>query len=350
MSAARELLYLDTCDATTLSVSDETKGIFGGYAAVWGEVPFTPGPKGGTFLEPSAFKRTLNARNGKPFPVLWQHDSDKPFARTVDISEDSKGLRFSAKANLNTRLGREAFSDIDEGIITEMSIGFNVIQQKNDNDELHIHEVRLHELSAVTFAANPAAEITESFSANAFAGLPIVDHAVEWNSAEARERVINWADGDHTKAFLIDDQYQIADIVDDQLQVIPRALFEAGAALYAGIPGINDNDQARMKAHVSRYYKQLGESCPWVGGKSISVEHVSALIEQALQRRSDPSPEDTHAPQRQSDPSLDTRKSVPQLAFRASVELERLKRRTQETKARLSNNGQRNRSHADHRV
>lgn len=145
---------------------EDDKGIFGGHAAKFGEVPFAGGPRGGTFLSKGAFKRTLNNRN-KPFPVLWNHDTDKPIGSTLKINEDSVGLRFQAQLNLDLDLAKEVFSNIKAGVVDEMSIGFTIKKSLFDEDTESetIKEVQLFEISPVTIAANPDATITEVMSA-----------------------------------------------------------------------------------------------------------------------------------------------------------------------------------------
>ena len=323
-------MYLDTCDSTTLAVSDSAKGIFEGYAAVWGEVPFTIGPRGGTFLEPGTFKKTLKERK-EPYPVLWYHKEDQPFAKTISINEDSKGLAFSAQANLDKTLGREVFSDIEGGYVKEMSIGFNPIKVEEDSnkEELHIREVKLNELSAVTFAANPKARIKRAYASttvNAYCGLPIAEIHAVWDAGAARERVEKY---DNWNQAFIDTEcrYQIADLVNDELMVVPGAIYAIGAKLATGNIEASDDDIARYKTHIARYYAEMGEATPWTSD-TVSIGHITALINEALRTKSiEPLPDNTH--------SQIVRE--PQMDVRAQLALNRLKRNTNDLERLFSN-------------
>lgn len=131
---------------------------FTGYAAVFNS-PSEPLP----FIEtiaPGAFSRTLKSRNN--VRMLLNHNPEKVLAstrgKTLRLSEDSRGLL--AEADLPpTTVGRDLSISMRRGDIDSMSFGFTVPRggdSWNDTgDRRELREVRLHEVSVVTFPAYP---------------------------------------------------------------------------------------------------------------------------------------------------------------------------------------------------
>ena len=131
---------------------------FTGYAAVFNQ-PSEPLP----FIEtiaPGAFSRSLKSRNN--IRMLLNHNAEKVLgstrAKTLRLSEDSTGL--VAEADLpNTSVGRDLSVSMKRGDIDSMSFGFTVPRGGDDwNDDgsrRELREIRLHEVSVVTFPAYP---------------------------------------------------------------------------------------------------------------------------------------------------------------------------------------------------
>jgi hypothetical protein len=76
------------------------------------------------------------------------------------MSEDSKGLQFKATIS-NTSMGNEAYTLVKDGVLDEVSIGFESIKDEYVENVRMISELRLWEISLVTLAANPYAKITD---------------------------------------------------------------------------------------------------------------------------------------------------------------------------------------------
>lgn len=133
------------------ATSDNT---FEGYAAV-----FHNKDSYDDIIEPGAFTKTI--QESKRVKVLWQHDPNQPIGIPEYMAEDSKGLHVKAKIS-STQLGKDVIQLMKDGVIDELSIGYNTI--KADWDSLRgarsIKEVKLWEFSPVTFAANDQANIT----------------------------------------------------------------------------------------------------------------------------------------------------------------------------------------------
>ncbi|MCK9357881.1 MAG: HK97 family phage prohead protease [Dehalococcoidia bacterium] len=104
-------------------------------------------------VDPGACKRSLDTK-GPRRKLLYQHSTFHPIG-LADFSETSLELRFDGNITQKTTLGRETYSLIEDQIIDQMSIGFDVIQDAYDeNGVRHLREIRLWEASPVTFAAN----------------------------------------------------------------------------------------------------------------------------------------------------------------------------------------------------
>lgn len=145
-------------DKSSIS-SDGEYATFKGYASTFGNEDSY-----GDVIEPGAFKKTAAEANGT-LPILWQHDSDEVIGVYPNVAEDGNGLMVEGQLNLQSRRGREAYALLKQGAIKSMSIGFTIPDGKADfNQERqtrHIREVRLWEISLVTFPANTRAAITQ---------------------------------------------------------------------------------------------------------------------------------------------------------------------------------------------
>ena len=91
-------------------------------------------------IKPGFFKDSLERRRAKG---VWMHEWHTPVAKTLEQRELAPGdpilpehikhlggLYIKGQFNLSTQRGKEAFSDIEFGIIDEYSIGFVTIREK----------------------------------------------------------------------------------------------------------------------------------------------------------------------------------------------------------------------------
>jgi HK97 family phage prohead protease len=150
---------------------------FDGHASAWWSVDSY-----GTAMKPGAFRKTLKER-GERVPLLWQHDPWQPIGKPTELKEDKIGLAFKAAVVTETRTGAEAMALLRAGTPLAMSFGFETVKSRPiedaDADKLDwsqapkfytteegreyariIEEVRLWEISLVTFPANEGATIT----------------------------------------------------------------------------------------------------------------------------------------------------------------------------------------------
>lgn len=133
---------------------DEEEGTFTGYAATFSDRPDSYGD----IIDPGAFRKTLK-EGGKRVKILWQHNVMEPIGKPIEMTEDEKGLHIKGKLSLGVQRAREVLSLMKDGVITEMSIGYDTIKQSFEEGIRHLKEVKLYDTSPVVFAANPEAVI-----------------------------------------------------------------------------------------------------------------------------------------------------------------------------------------------
>jgi hypothetical protein len=118
-------------------------------------------------------------------------------------------------------------------------------------------------------------------SVTAFQDLPLADRDRSWDGDAAEKRVRKWADAQDEP----NDKYRdahvwydsdkkdnftaykllIADVIDDKLHAVPRGVMAAGNIMKGARGGINlpKDDIDRVKSHLAKYYKKMGETAPW---------------------------------------------------------------------------------------
>ena len=117
---------------------------------------------GGDIIEPGAFSRTIK-ENFDRIKILSQHnDCDLPIGKPIELREDDKGLFVRGKIS-DTQKGRDVQTLLKDGVLNELSIGYDAITFDFDSDKgvRHLKEVRLWEISIVTWAMNDQATIDE---------------------------------------------------------------------------------------------------------------------------------------------------------------------------------------------
>ena len=142
------------------SMKFETKALsdneFEGYASYFNNIDSYD-----DIIERGAFKKTIAENKGR-VKVLWQHDAAEPIGIPKEMIEDDNGLYVKAKISM-TDTGKKAMTLIKDGVITEMSIGYDVVKDEfkmmGNRRVRMLKEVRLWEFSPVTFAANDKAKI-----------------------------------------------------------------------------------------------------------------------------------------------------------------------------------------------
>ena len=131
-------------------------GTFEGYAATFGKVD-----KGGDKILPGAFRKTL--REKKKFPMHWYHDVRVPVGE-VTLKEDSIGLKTTGKLLIDDIVkARELYATMKktETVARQLSIGYDAVKKEFDRDIRVLKEIKLYEVSVVTFGMDQEASITD---------------------------------------------------------------------------------------------------------------------------------------------------------------------------------------------
>ena len=149
---------------------DDDGGIVG-YAAVFNEwsQPL------GFFKErirPGAFKKTLEESDVR---ALFNHDPNYVLGRntagSLDLKEDKQGLRFSINPPA-TQWANDLQVSVKRGDIDQASFGFEAIKDdwdhKSEPMERELIEVRLFDVSVVTYPAYTQTKVTARSLANMF--------------------------------------------------------------------------------------------------------------------------------------------------------------------------------------
>jgi HK97 family phage prohead protease len=134
-----------------------------GYAIVWGskndynEIVL----KGATL-------NSLNARGvgtavGNPILVLNQHRQTEPLCRPTILQEDDYGLYFEGDVIEGVSYADDVVNQVNQGVLRQLSYGFNYIWDKTEydavNDAYILKEIKLGEISLVTFSSDENAQL-----------------------------------------------------------------------------------------------------------------------------------------------------------------------------------------------
>lgn len=134
---------------------DRTNRVIEGYASTFGNRDLV-----NDVVVKGAYKNTLAARAGK---IKALRDHKHPIGKIVHAEEDSSGL-YVKKSISDTPLGNETVTLVEDGVLDSMSIGYETVKA---DYEMHsdgrkarmLKELKLREVSVVTFPANEAALI-----------------------------------------------------------------------------------------------------------------------------------------------------------------------------------------------
>lgn len=139
-----------------LESSDE-EGVFTGYAAVFGNRD-----SGDDIIERGAFAKTLVDDYDRIKILALHNNSLLPVGKPIELREDEKGLFIRGKIS-DTSMGKDIKTLLKDGVLTEMSIGYDAVifDYDSEQDVRHLKEVKLWEISIVTWAMNDQAKIDE---------------------------------------------------------------------------------------------------------------------------------------------------------------------------------------------
>src|SRR6056300_471722 len=170
---------------------------FSGYASVF-DKPYGVRDSKGTYTEtikPGAFKKTLQEQDDVRF--LINHDGI-PLARsssgTLKLEEDEYRLFVQAELDPSNPTVAEIASAMKRGDLNEMSFAFAAIRDDFSGEKRDVQEVRLFDVSVVTYPAN-------SYAGATLRGLDISENLKELvesrnseKAVEVLEQIINSLD------------------------------------------------------------------------------------------------------------------------------------------------------------
>lgn len=233
-------------------------------------------------ISPGAFKKTL--KDGADVRLLVNHDPNLVLARTkagtLKLSEDDSGLLAEAEL-ADTSYARDLAAVMERGDVDQMSFGFRTIRDTWNSDTepptRTLEEVQLFDVSVVTYPAYPATS-AELRTVVPYQDLAVADRDRAWDAGAANRR---WREmsgseeepsSDYLRAFVWYDRpaadtfgaykLQVADVVDGELQMVPRAVFAAAAALQGARGGVDipEADVSRVQSHLGRYYQKMRDT------------------------------------------------------------------------------------------
>jgi HK97 family phage prohead protease len=134
-----------------------------GYAIVWGskndynEIVL----KGATLNSLNA--RGVGSTSGNPILVLNQHRQTEPLCRPTLLQEDDYGLYFEGDVIEGVSYADDVVNQVNQGVLRQLSYGFNYIWDKTEydatNDAYILKEIKLGEISLVTFSSDENAQL-----------------------------------------------------------------------------------------------------------------------------------------------------------------------------------------------
>jgi HK97 family phage prohead protease len=135
--------------------ADAKQGLLEGYASRFGN-----SDSYNDIVRPGAFAKTISERANR-IKVLYQHNPYEPIGKPVEMREDTTGL-YTVSRISKTPLGEDVLTLAGDGVLSEMSIGYDTIKEaiNQETGTRELLELRLWEYSPVTFAANDLAVIT----------------------------------------------------------------------------------------------------------------------------------------------------------------------------------------------
>lgn len=274
-------------------------GIVKGYIATW---DIDRGDWTGTkdqFVR-GAFSKSLAEHREKRRPIrLKDHHGRTVGGFPIDsVFEDDRGLFGVGEINLEVQQGREAFSLAKQGVLSDFSIGFSIVDSSIDNELRSITEAVVWEGSIVDEPMNPHANITEVKSVVPYQDLPLAEQDREWDGDAAIGRLREFTDSTdepsptYRRGFLWYDREDaenfgaykmpIADVIEGRLTAVPRGIFAAAAAMAGARGGVDipDTEREGVIAHIERYYEKMDLPSPFdAGGEEMDTDKQLHMVE-----------------------------------------------------------------------
>ncbi len=248
---------------------DAATGTFEGYGASWNL------DDGGDIILPGAFKKTIAERANR-IKICYQHDWRQPIGKPMELREEERGLYVKAMIS-DTSLGRDVRTLMKDGVISELSIGYDPIKvgymTGPEGQQIRtLQEIRLYEISPVTVAMNPAAVITDVKAAIPFKKHPLADEGAAWDgpgeiaAADVEDLrqmcAIVLGDGENKG------DYKLPHHTADGYATVWKGVAAAMAACMGARGGVQAPaaDIAGAKRHLAQHYREFDKPVPGEAG------------------------------------------------------------------------------------
>lgn len=140
-------------------------GTFTGIASMYGVSDVE-----GDIIEKGAFTKTI--RENPEVPILWQHEEDEVIGLGT-VAEKGNKIEVTGKLDMEDPVAQNAYRKIKNGLVKGLSIGFMAIKktfgEENGVFVRRLQEIKLMEVSIVTFPAMAQAQITSVKNADEIA-------------------------------------------------------------------------------------------------------------------------------------------------------------------------------------
>lgn len=252
-------------------------GIIAGYIATWDV------DRGADRFVKGAFADSLEEHRKKSRPIRLKDHHGRTIGGfpIANVREDDRGLYGVGEVNLDVQQGREAYALAKQGVLSDFSIGYSVVQDTMEGNIRVIGKAVIWEGSVVDEPMNTEANIVEVKAVVPFGDLPLADRDRPWDSDVALDRVREFTDSEdapgsrYKEAFLWYDSanaanfgaYKLpfADVVDGRLVAVPRGIFAAAAAMQGARGGVDipEEDAAGVIRNLERYYAKMDMPSPF---------------------------------------------------------------------------------------
>jgi len=255
-----------------LETGIDEKGLFTGKLTVYGEVDSY-----NDVVVRGAFSKTLKEKS--TFPLLWQHDRAEVIG-VAHLTEKPDYVEVKGELNLETQRGREAYALIKQGAVRGLSYGYDVVDYDIKGNMRYLKEIKLYEVSVVTFPALEDANIVGvKMIIDDCLDFPVAEDDEPWDESEARRDAAKWASSDgsgdkdkidwdkYRKFFLYVDpdnrenmggyKFPVVKLINGRPHIVPRAVI--AARVYANRASISENDKERLISILKRLYNKIGK-------------------------------------------------------------------------------------------
>jgi HK97 family phage prohead protease len=129
-------------------------GTFSGFASTYGNTDL-----GGDEIVAGAFAKTLADKGGE-VPLLWAHNPSEPIG-IAKLTDTAAGLQVAGKLILDgVPTAQKVYALMKAGVLKGLSIGYDVVRYDLADNVRRLLELKLWEISAVTFPMNERATVT----------------------------------------------------------------------------------------------------------------------------------------------------------------------------------------------